>query len=193
MGRRRKGGGGSALPFTNRGPEDKCRRGAGLPAVGGSEMKSLFRGFPDAAFTPPLHLAWERRDDRRSGYRRANQSPESSRHPAASRTSGRRQTTVNALRVNRSPAVLQLHLIRATLAPPLSCHHLLPERGNGGGSSRSQHGHTKKQVSKVMSGSKSPDGETKLEERLRRKRRGGGGGGRGGGGGEVREIGRAHV
>lgn len=54
--------------------------GAGLPAVGESEMKSLFRAFPDVASAPPFNLASERRNDRRSGYRRSNQSPVSSRY-----------------------------------------------------------------------------------------------------------------
>lgn len=37
-----------------------------LRAVGASEMESLFRGFPDFAFTPQFNLGWKRWDDRQS-------------------------------------------------------------------------------------------------------------------------------
>lgn len=76
--------------------------GAGLPAVGESEMKSLFRAFPDVAFTPPFNLASERQNDRRSGYRWSNQGPVSSRRrsrrtPSCERGLQEAQTTANAL------------------------------------------------------------------------------------------------
>lgn len=40
--------------------------GMRLRAVGKSEMESLFRGFPDFAFTPQFNLALKQQDDRQS-------------------------------------------------------------------------------------------------------------------------------
>lgn len=68
---------GSLPPFTNQEVlkinfrDKSCVRlvqffSACLGAVGASEMESLFRGFPDFAFTPQFNLAWKRWDDRQS-------------------------------------------------------------------------------------------------------------------------------
>lgn len=70
----------AVLEINFRDSDSASAAGTGLPAVVESEMKRLFRAFPDAAFAPPFNLASERRNDRRVHYRRSNQSPVSSRH-----------------------------------------------------------------------------------------------------------------
>lgn len=91
VGSKRKSGDGSLLPLLitvqkiNLCDNAGGAAGVGLPAVGESEMKSVFRGFPDVAFTPQFNPAWERRDDRRGGYHRSNHGPVSSRHSQRTR------------------------------------------------------------------------------------------------------------